>query len=134
MKVSGFSRQLAHRLVGWMLILAFGPAPFATLFTSSGPAECRMACCKRAHGRHSCDHGDSSSRSPSVGASQSCRTDCSRDAAAPGSLAAGLLPPAGSVAAAPAQSRHMVAARDADVFAVTDPFLYQRPPPVILFA
>ena len=123
--------KIARRAIGWVLIALFGPAPFSALLAVSGDVECHMSCCKRSRGQHSCGrHGDSAD-SASVSGSEECRPDCSRAAAAFGSNAPVLLPPAYSGEVRDPELPLPFAPAQPATSDFTDPFLYQRPPPFL---
>jgi hypothetical protein len=125
--------RLLRQFIGAGLILLFGPAPFATLFASPAEAsECRMACCKRKHERH-CSNGSSFSElsSFSIAASDQCRADCLRAQAAPGAKTLIVPEPSLFEGIRTAENDPVSASLARPVVSFADPFLYQRPPPIL---
>jgi hypothetical protein len=129
----GFATTIARQVIGWALIALFGPAPFTSLFAASAGAECHMACCKRNRTQHSCDRHSGSTESAEIGGSDECRLDCSRAAAGLGSILAVILPPSMSRGVSDTHHGHVAAPSNRAVVAFNDPFLYQRPPPILSF-
>lgn len=124
--------RLLRQFIGGCLILLFGPAPFAALLASPEESECRMACCKRNHALHCRRHSASSDTgSASIAASNECSADCLRAQAAPGAKTLIVPEPSRIEGARPAENDSVAALFARPVVSFADPFLYQRPPPIL---
>jgi hypothetical protein len=124
--------RLLRQIVGGCLMLLFGPAPFAALLASPGESECRMACCKRDHALHCSRHGSSSEAgAASIAASDECSADCLRAQAAPGAKTLIVPEPSRVEGPRPAEDGRLAASFVRPGVSFADPFLYQRPPPIL---
>ena len=121
--------QFARASVSWALIVLFGPAPLAPLLARPAGQACRMTCC-RLRNKHLCSEHDAPA-TPYFQAGGDCLPDCAHAALAPVMAAAAIAPDN------PVHFRREVKLR---VFSSAapglvcfhDPFLYQRPPPLLL--
>jgi hypothetical protein len=119
-------------VVGWALILLFGPVPLAPLFASSRNAsQCQMACCK--HGRCSCRmHHAAQESGPAFDTGGACPSGCTHPSIAPSRVQSALLSPGNSPGLANVHRERVYFPETPSPSSVRDPFLYQRPPPVLL--
>jgi hypothetical protein len=118
--------------VGWALILLFGPAPLAPLFASSPDAsQCQMACCKRGH--CSCRmHHAAREAGPALDTGGACPGGCTHPSIAPSRVQGALLSPGNSLGLANVHRERVYFPEAPSISSARDPFLYQRPPPVLL--
>ena len=128
----GIAAKISCQVIGWTLIVMFGPVPVTFLFAMSGQPKCQMACCKRARGRPSCER-HTSVDSPSLAGSEQCRPNCSSAAVGFGSRLAVILPPLASREVCHAENGRMAAASRPAALSFIDIVLYQRPPPLLSF-
>ncbi|HLH41958.1 MAG TPA: hypothetical protein VKV74_03140 [Bryobacteraceae bacterium] len=123
--------RLVRQFLAAGLVLVFGPAPVAALLAPPETAECRMACCKRKHEHHCSNSGGASEAgSASLAAGAECGGGCLRAAAAAGAKTSIVLAPA-RLGETPRETSLIAAAGARITACFTDPFLYQRPPPIL---
>ena len=108
-----------------ILLLLAGPGPVAQLFLAAAASACQMECCKRA-GHCVCSRH---SAGPNLDAVPSCVSGCARAAVAPQRNDAAIWLARTCVGALPVPEPGAILPFLSIVIAVSDPFLYQRPPP-----
>jgi hypothetical protein len=108
-----------------ILLLLVGPGPVAQLFLAVAASACQMECCKRA-GHCLCARH---SAGPNFNAVPSCASGYARSAVAPRRSDAAIWSARSSVSARLAPEPGAIFPFLPAVPAVSDPFLYQRPPP-----
>ena len=128
----GIAAGILRQVIGWTLIALFGPAPVTFLLAASRQPACQMACCKRAHGRLSCERHNSGSL-PSLAVTEQCRPNCSSAAVGLGSTLPVILPPVASRQVCPAEKPRIAAASCPAALSSINTVLCQRPPPLLSF-
>ena len=116
-----------RQVVGWALILLFGPAPLAPLLAfSSRPA----ACCARKTGA-SCCNRHRKPGGPGLEATPACQPGCGQAAVEPSAPLQGLFFPAKAIGAPLTMSGRLQLISPPALPSTGSPILYQRPPPLL---